>query len=419
MKHTLTINTKNTPEHIIHLDQQKIPLTTKPLPPQIAYQIHNTPILLTTTKTLKKQKINQIQQKNKEITTPTHIIIIQNTRRNNTRLQTQTIQENPQIKTHTTTHENLPKLLKKIIKENTPPTNKKTSIHKNKKQKTYTLKHHKTIIKTYKNKKYTTTIKKILNTQPQLTLQEAEYKAQRQYYKQITYDKTNKNYKIILKNKTISTHKKLKHAIQERNLQIQNTEQEEETLCHKQTTNNTEPLPPTPWNNTLRQTKKEHKKYQTRKNKKTTTHNNPDTIKTIHDKKITPTNILNTIKPDRNITKNNDTYIITTNKNKKHKTYYNTPDKTEARYIRDKLEQNQYDTTKIPTYQQQYTHDKRKYKKTYTRKYQIIDYYQNTMTKLTRKNNTKEQYQEHQLQQNNRIPRTSNTTRQHNNRTPK
>lgn len=403
MKHTLTINTKNTPEHIIHLDQQKIPLTIKPLPPHTAYSIQNKAILLTTTQTLQHHSPQRIRQKNKKIRQKTYLIIIKNTKTIPMTI-IETIKEHPLIKTYTTTKEKLTTLLKQIIQENTPPTKQKTKTKHNKKG--YTLYHDNTPIKTYKNKEYAEQITKILNTQPTLTLQEAEYKAQRQYYKNISYDKTNKNYKITLKQKTINTHKKLKHAIQERNLQKTNTEQEEETLCHKQTKNNTEPLPPTPWNNTLRQTKKEHNKYQTRKNKKTTTHNNPDTIKLIHDKKITPTTILNTIKPDRNIKTKNNTYQITTNKNKKFKIYYNTPDKTEARYIRDKLEENQYDTTQIPTYQQQYTHDKKQYQKTYKQKNKIIDYYQNTKTKLTTQHDRKEQYQQHQIQQNTKYNRT-------------
>ena len=66
MKHTITINNQNTTEHIIHLDTKQIPLTIKPLPHNQAYQIHNTPIHTTTTKTLNEQTIQEIRQKNKK-----------------------------------------------------------------------------------------------------------------------------------------------------------------------------------------------------------------------------------------------------------------------------------------------------------------------------------------------------------------
>lgn len=63
MKHTLTINNKNTTEHIIHPDHQEVPLTIKPLPHNVAYQIQDTPIHTTTTQTLQENTIQQIRQK--------------------------------------------------------------------------------------------------------------------------------------------------------------------------------------------------------------------------------------------------------------------------------------------------------------------------------------------------------------------
>lgn len=265
MKHTLTVNQQNTPEHIIHLDYQQLPLNVKPLPKTVAYQIQDTTIHVTTTQTLQNQTLQQIRQKNKHLLQKTILIIIKNTK-HTPKLQIQTIQENPQITTHTTTQEQLPQLLKQLIQENTPQQNKAVTIQENP-DKTYTLQHDKTPIKTYHNREYTTIIQKTLTQHPTMTLQEAEYQAQRQYYKHISYDKTNQTYKITLNEKTHSIHKKLQHAIQERNLQTNRQEPEEETLCQ----NNhipLEPLPPTPWNNTITQTRREHNKYQTKKRKK-------------------------------------------------------------------------------------------------------------------------------------------------------
>ena len=152
-----TINTKNTPEHIIHLDQQKIPLTIKPLPPHTAYTIQNKAILLTTTQTLQHHSPQRIRQKNKKIRQKTYLIIIKNTKTIPITI-IETIKEHPLIKTYTTTKEKLTTLLKQIIQENTPPTNKKTAIRENKKG--YTLYHDNTPIKTYKNKEYDKKTKK-------------------------------------------------------------------------------------------------------------------------------------------------------------------------------------------------------------------------------------------------------------------
>lgn len=395
MKHTLTINNKNKTEHIIHLDQH-LPINIKPLPQHITYQIHNTPILTTTTKTLTKQTIKQILQKGKTITQPTHLIIIQNTKHNNTRLQTKTIKENPQLTIHQTTPKNLHNTLQQILKKHTPTTNKPVTTRKN------TLYHNNTPIKTYKNKEYLTQIKEILNNNTTLTLQEAEYQAQKKYYQYISYDKTNQNYKITLNKKTHSTHKKLEHAIQERNLQKNNTkEKEEETLCQNNYTP-LEPLPPTPWNNNIHNTKKEHNKYKTRQK---TRHNNPDTINHLHKNTTDHTTILNIQKPNRNINTTKNTYTITRKRNKTEQQYYKTHDIYQARYIRDKLEQHNYDKTIIPYYEQQYQHDKKIYQESYNKKYQTIDYYQTTTTKLKQTTSTKEKYQRQQINKN------TNTTR--------
>ena len=347
MKHTITINQENKTEHIIHLDAEKVPLTIKPLPHNTAYQIQDTPILTTTTKTLNKQTIQQIREKNKLILQKTILIIIQNTQ-NTPKTRIETIKENPIITIHHTTQEKLPETLKQIIQTHSPQTNKPVHIKNN------TLYHDNIAIKTYKNNEYLQYIQQTLTNNPEQTLQQAEYQAQRQYYKHITYDKTNHNYKLTLNNKTISNHKKLQHAIQERNLQQKQQETDEETLCHNQNTNNTEPLPPTPWNNTITQTKKEHNKYKTKNKTKNTTHNNPDTITHINQEKIQHDKILNIQKPDRNITRIKNTYIIVKTKNKQKTTYHTTQDKNEARYIRDQLEQNNYKQKDITHYQIRY-----------------------------------------------------------------
>ena len=392
MKHTITINQENKTEHIIHLDSEEIPLTIKPLPHNTAYQIQDTPILTTTTKTLNKQTIQQIREKNKLILQKTILIIIQNTQ-NTPKTRIETIKENPLITIHHTTQEKLPETLKQIIQTHTPPTTKPVTIKDNQDQ-TYTLHHDNKPIKTYHNKQYTTLIKETLQQNPTQTLQQAQYQAQRQYYKHITYDKTNHNYKLTLKQKTISNHKKLTHALQEKQLQLQKKETDEETLCHTNNTKTTT-LPPTPWNNPLHNMKKDHQKYLTQHQ---TYHNNPDTITHLHQNQVPRQTILNTQKPDRNIKKHKNTYTITRTQDKKTKTYHTTKDKNEARYIRDQLEQNQYNKEEIPQYQRQYTYNKKEYQKTYNNKYHIIDYYQNTTTKLTTKTDTKEEYQQQQIQ---------------------
>jgi len=398
MKHTITINNKNTSEHIIHLDVEKVPLTIKPLPHNTAYQLQNTPILTTTTKTLNKQTIQQIRQKNKHILQKTILIIIKNTTKT-PKTKIETIQENPMISIHTTTQEKLPTTLKQIIQTNTPTTTQPITIQDNKNQ-TYTLQHDNKPIKTYHNKQYTTLIQKTLTNNPEQTLQQAEYQAQRQYYKHITYDKTNHNYKLTLNNKTKSIHKKLQHAIQERNLQTQKTGQDEETLCQK-TDTTPQPLPPTPWNNPQHHIKKDHHKYLTQHQ---TYHNNPDTTTHIHTKNTPRQTIQNIQKPDRNITQIKNTYQIIKTKNKKTTTYHTTKDKNEARYIRDQLEQNNYKQKDITHYQIRYQYNKKEYQT----KYHIIDYYQKTTTKLTTQKNIKEEYQQYLLQQHNRTTKHQN-----------
>ena len=133
--------------------------------------------------------------------------------------------------------------------------------------------------------------------------------------KHITYDKTNHNYKLTLKQKTISNHKKLTHALQEKQLQLTRQEQDEETLCHTNNTKTTT-LPPTPWNNPLHNMKKDHQKYLTQHQ---TYHNNPDTITHIQQNQVPRQTILNMQKPDRNIRKEYKTYLIIKTTNKKRR----------------------------------------------------------------------------------------------------
>ena len=140
---------------------------------------------------------------------------------------------------------------------------------------------------------------------------------------------------------------------------------------------------------------REHGKYQTTKK---TLHNNPDTITHIEKQETPRQTILNAQKPDRNIIKKTNTYNITRQNNNTRKTLYQAHDKNKIRYIRDKLEENQYDTRLIPQYETQYTIDKDKYQKSIQQQYKIIDYYKNTATKLTRKHDTKEEYQTRQIQ---------------------
>ena len=353
MKHTIQVNNKNRPEHIIHLDQH-LPITIQPLPRHIAYKIQNTPIITTTTRTL----------------------------------QTETIKENPQITIHNTTPQKLTQTLQELLTNMTPQKEQPITTRG------YTLYHDKTPIKTYTNQEYLQLIQKTLTTNPQLTLQQAEYQAQKEYYKYISYDKTNHLYKLTLNKKTTSTHTKLTHAIQEKQTRTNNTEPEEETLCQKQDTQ-LEPLPPTPWNNTQHHITREHNKYQTTKK---TTHNNPDTITYLEKTRTTRTTILNTQKPDRNITHTKNTYTILKKQDKKLNKYYRTHDKTQARYIRDKLEQHQYDKTIIPTYEQQYKKEKKQYQKTYNKKYQTIDYYQTITINIYPNNTIKEKYQQQRIQ---------------------
>ena len=390
MIHTIQVNKNNTTEHIIHLDHQEVPLTIKPLTHNQAYQIQDTPIHTTTTKTLQENTIQEIRQKNKHIRQKAILIIIQNTKQiPKTRIET--IKENPLITIHHTTPEKLIQTLQKLLQTQTPQTNK--HIH----TKNNTLYHDNKAIKTYKNNEYLQYIQQTLTQKPTQTLQQAEYQAQKTYYKHITYDKTNHNYKLTLKQKTISNHKKLTRALQEKQLQLTRQEQDEETLCHTNNTKTTT-LPPTPWNNPLHNMKKDHQKYLTQHQ---TYHNNPDTITHLHQNQVPRQTILNTQKPDRNIKKHKNTYTITRTQDKKTKTYHTTKDKNEARYIRDQLEQNQYNKEQIPQYQRQYNYNKKEYQTIYNNKYNIIDYYQQTTPKLTTHSDTKEEYQQQQIQQHN------------------
>ena len=140
------------------------------------------------------------------------------------------IKENPQISTYLTTQENVHTVLKKLLRKYTSKTHKKVTI------KEPTLYHDNKPIKTYKNTEYLQLICQNLTKNPYQTLQQAHYKAQQKYYQHITYDKHNRNYKLTINNQTISTHKKLTHVIQEKQIRQKNT-QEEETLCQKQDTN--------------------------------------------------------------------------------------------------------------------------------------------------------------------------------------
>ena len=386
MKHTIQVNNKNLTEHIIHLDQH-LPINIKPLPRHIAYKIQDTPIITTTTQTLQNETITSLRQKSKQIITPTHLIIIKNGYDYNIKLQTKIIKENPQITIHHTTPENLTQTLQELLTNMTPQIEQPVTT------KEYTLYHDNIPLKTYQNQEYLQHIQTILTQKQQLTLQQAEYEAQKQYYKHMSYDKHNHTYKLKLNQETTSTHTKLTNAIQEKNTQTNTTEQEEETLCQKQDTP-LEPLPPTPWNNRLHHIPREHTKYQT---KKKTTHNNPDTITHLHKKQTPRTTILNTQKPDRNITQTKNTYTIQKKQDKKLDNYYKTHNQTQARYIRDKLEQHNYNKTIIPTYEQQYKQETEQYKETFTKKYQTIDYYQRVTTKLYTNSTTKEAYQQHKI----------------------
>jgi len=386
MKHTIQVNRENLTEHVIHLDEH-LPITITSLPHTIAYQIHDTPVLTTTTSTLENETLKSIRQKSKQITTPTQLIIIQDNT-HNTKLETETIKENPQITVHHTTPETMTQTLQKILTQLTPEPEQPVTTRK------YTLYQDNTPIKTYRNMEYLSLIQETLNTNPELTLQQAEYRAQKQYYKHISYDKHNHLYKLTLNNKTTSTHPKLSHAVQEKNTQQNQTEHEEETLCQN-SDKKLEPLPPTPWTNTQHHIKREHNKYQTTKK---TSHNNPDTITHLEKQQTNKNIILNTQKPDRNITRTKNTYTIQKKQNKKLNRYYKTHDKYRARYIRDKLEQHNYNKTIIPEYEKQYPREKQQYKQTYKKKYRTIDYYTQTKTKLYQENTIKEKYQIHKIQ---------------------
>lgn len=244
MKHTIHVNNKNLAEHIIHLDQH-LPINIKPLPHTIAYKIQDTPIITTTTQTLQKETITSLRQKSKQITTPTHLIIIKNGYDYNIKLQTGIIQENPQITIHHTTPENMIQTLHEILTQLTPQTEKPVTTNK------HTLYHNNTPIKTYQNKEYLQHIQTILNTNPLLTLQEAEYQAQKQYYKHISYDKTNHLYKLTLNQKTTSTHKTNKRNTRKKHTNKQHRTRRRNTMpktrhTTRTTTTNTMEQSPTP-----------------------------------------------------------------------------------------------------------------------------------------------------------------------------
>ena len=391
MKHTITINQENNPSHIIHLDQKKIPITIKKLPKTVAYQIQNIPILTTTTKTLKNMTITQIRQKNKTITRPTHIIIIENTKTKE-QLKIETIKENPQITPHRSTSEELHETLKEIQKTLKPE--QETQI----KLKDTVLYQKDRKIKEYRNSRYAQIILQKINNNTKLTLQEAEYQAQKEYYKHISFDKTNLTYKLTLNRKTINRYRKLTHALHEKHIRTNNTDTEEETLCQS-IENNTQPLPPRPWNNQLHKLYKNHNKYATTKHENTPKYNNPDVTTLTKKGKINHTMIRNIQKPLRNIIQKNKMYQITKQNKKKHKTYYKTNKKTLAMYIRDKMEENSYRLTsnEITEYEKQYLKEKEKYKRQHHEQYKIIDYYRIQTVKLKQKVTYKEQYQMERL----------------------
>ena len=331
--------------------------------------------------------ITQIRQKNKTITRPTHIIIIENTKRRE-QLKIETIKENPQITLHTSTPEELHETLKKIQRTLTPE--QETQI----KLKDAILYQKDRKIKEYRNSGYAQIILQKINNNPELTLQEAEYQAQKEYYKHISFDKINQTYKLTINRKTINRYRKLTHALHEKHIRTNNTDTEEETLCQS-IENNTQPLPPRPWNNPLHQLYKNHNKYTTTKHENTAKYNNPDVATVIKQRKINHTWIRNIQKPLRNITQNKNTYHITKQKDKKQKTYYKTKEKLLAMYIRDRLEENNYQLTaaEIIEHEKQYTLKKEEYERQIMEQYRVIDYYQEQKTKLVHKNSFKEVYQ--------------------------
>lgn len=391
MKHTITINQENNIAHIIHLDQENLPIIIKKLPKTVAYIIQNKPILTTTTKTLKNLTIKEIRQKNKTITKPTHLIIIKNTKENQ-HLKTETIRENPQITIHESTPKTIHKTLQEIYEKLTPKKETPNILNETK----LNQKHGK--IKSYQNTEYAQIIIKKLNNNPELTLQEAEYQAQKQYYRHISFDKTNKTYKLTINRKTINRYHKLTHALQEKQIRTENTDHEEETLCQNQE-NNTQPLPPTPWNNTMHQLYKNHNKYTTTKHENSPKYNNPDVATYTKQKKVNHTQIRNIQKPQRNISQKKNLYHITKQKQKQQKTYYKTHEKMLAMYIRDKLEENNYQlrSSEITEYEKQYITEKEEYTKQYKELYMTLDYYKLETTKIKQKQTYKEQYQLEQI----------------------
>lgn len=316
MKDSIIINQRNNISHIIHLDQEKIPITIKKLPKTVAYMIQNVPILTTTTKTLQNLTITQIRQKNKTITKPTHIIILKD-KKTMEKIKIETIKENPLITIHLSTPEKLHERLKEILERLTPENENQIKLKDTK------LYQKCRKIKEYQNTEYAQSIAEILNNNPELKLQEAEYKAQKEYYKHISYDKRSRTYKLTLNRKTINRHNKLIHALQERRLRTDNTEDEEETLCQKEE-NNTQPLPPPPWLNPMHQLYKNHNKYTTTRHENTPKYNNPDVATLVRMKKTSDIWVKNVQKPLRNIIKKKNTYHITKHKNKQQHTYYRT-----------------------------------------------------------------------------------------------
>ena len=169
MIHTIQVNKTNKTEHIIHLDQH-LPINIKTLPSNVAYQIQDTLIHTTTTRTLQENTIQQIRQKNKHIRHKTILIIIQDTK-HTPKTRIETIKENPLITIHHTTPEKLTNTLRQILKTHTPQTKKPVHTKNN------TLYHDNKAIKTYKNNEYLQHIQQTLTNNPEQTLQQAEYQA--------------------------------------------------------------------------------------------------------------------------------------------------------------------------------------------------------------------------------------------------
>lgn len=220
----------------------------------------------------------------------------------------------------------------------------------------------------YFNYKYTRIIRKILPYhEKNPDIKQAEFQAQKEFYKYIHYEKEYKTYKVIINMKTVARHKNLVNALQERDIYLLADDYDEETMCNIIPPNYDEPLPPTPWktiteyiyNKTIndktiyiiqKQSKNRKVRIKPVYNKQLALHLQKKLKEKNWNEEYVKKTQQKLKKPNRNIKKLNNTYYIY-HKNRK---YYSSKNLYKVRFIRDHLEENNWDEKEIKKYLKKY-----------------------------------------------------------------